>query len=371
MLAQPTPIIILEAKPPSRCWAEMFGCRAKNNALFLAQRVAGRQVWAWPADARLMSQESFHESWVAALASHLEGAAQKQRAKWGSARFNSCEALLLAARHAASTAADNFQKGAVDHHWQTRFYQQLSAVCVLAEMAIVAWRQLDDAALLKMDEAERKRWQNGWEQADLERLREMALAAVRSAWACARRQAAAPNVISDASDFFVAFPGETIVAESFDHFLRQILVPISSIRRPTGRINNTAWLRMYRASGELKTMINAWIHFPDPGLVAEAHEHIIVLQREMVDAEQTCAAARTTCKGMAATLSETWARLRLLSITPDTPGCRGQRPGAGYHQGHAWNILERQLCSLAGELGTQPGTAPSVCWSNRRTFEEH
>ena len=184
----------------------MFGFRAKNNALSLAQRVAGRQVLAWPADARLMSQASFHESWVATLASLLEGEAQKQRAKWGSAPFNSCEVLLLAARHAVSTAADNFQKGAVDHHWQTRFYQQLSAVCVLAEMAIIAWRQLDDAELLKMDEAERERWQNGWEQADLERLREMALAAVRSAWACARQQAVAPNVISDASDLFCRIP---------------------------------------------------------------------------------------------------------------------------------------------------------------------
>ena len=77
----------------------MSGFTAKNNALSLAQRVARRQVLAWPADARLMSQESFHESWVAALASLLEGAAQKQRAKWGSAQFNSREVLLFAAQH--------------------------------------------------------------------------------------------------------------------------------------------------------------------------------------------------------------------------------------------------------------------------------
>ena len=238
-------------------------------------------------------------------------------------------------------------------------------------MINVAWRQLDQPILLKMDEAERKRWQNGWERADREQLRKMALVAFRSAWASARQHMPASNVPSNASVFFATFPGETIIVERFDHFLQQVLVPISSIRRPTGKINNTAWLGMYRASGELKTLLSILINFPDHGLVAEAHEQVIMLQSEMDDAEQTCAAARTTCKAMAETLSATWARLRLLSIMPDTPGCRGHRPGTGYHQGRAWNILEHQLCIMAGKLGTQPGAAPSVCWSNRCTCKEH
>ena len=104
----------------------MFGLKAKKDT-----RPADRfGLNGRLADLRLMSQESFHEGWVAALASLLEGAAQKHRAKWRPSPVNSCDVISFAAQHAASAATDNFQKGVIDHHWQTRFYQQLSAVCL-------------------------------------------------------------------------------------------------------------------------------------------------------------------------------------------------------------------------------------------------
>jgi hypothetical protein len=326
-----------------------------------------------------VTPEDFHQEWAAAFDRLLQDAAEATNAKWpninstySNEAFNldSLKPILLTARCLAS----HFKAAIVQHHWQTRFYQQLSPAIALVEMACLYYRNLPPSD--KEDDCESQRfwerfqkywrpkmtrqqsqWLEGCQEANWFVMCNQAMLGIANAceWAKLHPRPVSESKQADFDKEGNLHPGDYDFAKgpnqyfsSCSDWLQYLMIaaclPTATLR--TILPDNLQYQRRCQRSSKLH-QVSKWLSYfafyPNREDVQAAHDHIKLVTR-------ICAAARATCKCMAAQLDATWTTLGRLYITPDTPDGHKKSEGVShnrYSRADAWVVLQNQLLVMS------------------------
>ena len=308
----------------------------------------------------LDTQEGFHQEWVAAFDCFLKDAAEASAAKWiddYSSKASNCHCLtpiVLSARCLAS----HFKVAIVQHHWQTRFYQQLSPVIALVAMARMLFYTRHARQVLgrRVLAEQQTAWLRGAHEANWFLMCNHANFGIRIAldWAKSHTKSASGPARPELDMEGNLAPGNyDFENEEFNrdcgdwlmYLMSAALLPnetLHAIQVPRQK----GWQRTFKLF-QVSKWLGYFAGFPDSEDVQTAHDNMEPLLIQIKHVANICAATRATCKYMAACLASSWATLRCWYITPDTPGCHSKREGEGYSDAKAWSILQQQLNAMA------------------------
>jgi hypothetical protein len=271
---------------------------------------------------------------------------------------------------------EEFKAAIVQHHWQTRFYQQLSPVIAFVEM--VQLGNFFENGFLDMTPSGQgkpidsmgydvsKAWMTRcWDVQSDTALVEMATVGIETAleW---KTQHDTLNQFGplEPSISFVRFRGNAFHgALDFKEYHNHMLQKRSSLLSEMvwylakGSLNACALGRvgLHKSPRKLRRIFlerlagHLWYLscHPSGRDVDKADGEIIKHLTQHGELLVLCASVRATCKDLAGLMAEWWATSRLLFCTPDLPGRRNTRNGAGYRQLRAWCILTKQLQAMA------------------------
>ena len=332
----------------------------------------------------VVTPEDFHQGWVAALHRCLRDTCQAARTRWTPTCKSQHVLPIWLALRCWQPMTEELQAAIVQHHWQTRFYQQLSPVIAFVEMVQLGQFIHSGSLVLTpsgwnepIDSMEHDVFESWllyfrmYVQGD-EQLVAMATVGIETAleWKTQHDLMNQFGELEPSTTFVVfrdrgAWPGALdwkeyhqaampvwrakrkccsllsemawyLAKRSLNAFALQRFGIEKSSRRQTGfyleRLTGHLWhLSSYPSGGDVD-IADVVIHD-----FLELSGELVVL----------CATMRATCKDMAAFMAEWWATLKLLFCTPDLPGRRNTRNNAGYRQLHAWSILTKQLRAMA------------------------
>ena len=324
-----------------------------------------------------LTPEEFHQGWATEFDRWLKHAIQEANNEWRDRcgfsysseeerlhkqeieRLRHCHVrpIQLALRCFLSSLSAEFKAAVVHHHWQTRFYQQLSPVIALVQMANLHRRyfELDDDFRERIEaQAERNEWLMGWLNANWTLMTSSAVVGIMIAFQWMKEHPSqfgrdAPVVDESLRPGKYDFTNQGFCELWIKYVVYLVftsLLPPSTLQRETPfQFQNMAQRRWKL------TQLQQWLTelelFPNTLKVLRAHTRVRGTICQILRAGAMCAAVRTTCKSMVVSMATEWATLTCLFVTPDIPGCHDECEGAGYHQGKAWSIL----FDLLGAMG--------------------
>jgi len=253
---------------------------------------------------------------------------------------------------------EQFKAAVVQHHWHSRFYQQLSPVVALLQMATLYRRYGEFSDNIRQPgpsiqaKPERGQWLHGWLEAPWSSMIGMAAVGIVTAFQwmkeCPSLGSDTPEVLEGLRPGCYDFGNEDFRnrwTKYLVYLLYIALLPPHELQRETAWSVRNLSERQWRLR-HLTEHIVFMTHLPTSEEVMGAHVNMNKTLRHIKDAAKMRAAIRTTCKDMAACMAAEWAVLQCLWVSPDIPGCHDKCAGAGYHQGMAWSILCDQLRAM-------------------------
>jgi hypothetical protein len=306
----------------------------------------------------ILTAAEFHNGWKQAVQQAI--ANLELREKTTRQQYEEALPIWGWLREEMNSTALAAQQEIVEHHWRTRFYQQLSPVIGLVDMVYMGWCHLPlpgwrDYPGLLMDATAQRQWLADWANQDLQRAGDCSVIGLQTACEWLREESASTDVYVD--EFSV---------ESFERMmtgkLRFLLLAPGVAQRHQTHILDSTW-RVFDDAYRSFNMMMQYLFEQ-----AEGHGHHAKVAKVLCRLRSTgrdCAAVRTTSVAICKVMSASCALLSLLHSIPDVPYRQeGERPGVRWHQPGAWHIIQAQLEAMAGRVYV--ATSPrAMCWRKK------